>query len=201
MTEYARRLEFLAGIWPPEHLGQLAPRAALQCRGSAFQKVVRLKPEQLKVNSMEGIKLIITTLGGVWGKIVLEDTYSKFEKAIFGVSQRPDESNESYVARHEVLFEDLVAQGATLSDMRAYILLRNSTLTPDDKKRVIVEAQGNLKYDTVVSATRMLGAKFFYEVQGQQKNYKTKTYDVNYVQDFEEDCNYADESNYALAAD
>jgi hypothetical protein len=85
--------------------------------------------------------------------------------------------------------------------MRAYILLRNSTLTPDDKKRVIVEAQGNLKYDTVVSAIRMLGAKFFYEVQGQQKNYKTKTYDVNYVQDFEEDCNYADESNYALAAD
>jgi hypothetical protein len=31
--------------------------------------VVRLKPEQLKVNSLEGIKLIVTTLGGVWGKL------------------------------------------------------------------------------------------------------------------------------------
>ena len=94
MTEYARRLEFLAGIWPPEHLGQLAPRAALQCRGSAFQKVVRLKPEQLKVNSMEGIKLIITTLGGVWGKIVLEDTYSKFESDLWSIAETGREQRE-----------------------------------------------------------------------------------------------------------
>lgn len=144
---------------------------------------MRLKPEQLKVNSLEGVKLIVTTLGGVWGKTVLEDKYSKFERAIFGVSQKADESNESYVARHEVLFEDLVAQGATLSDMRAYLLLRNSTLTSEDKKRVVVEPQGNLKYDLVVNAIRMLGAKFFHEVQGQQRNYKSKTYDVNYVQE------------------
>lgn len=64
---------------------------------------------------------------------MLEDKYSKFERAIFGVSQKADESNESYVARHEVLFEDLVAQGATLSDMRAYLLPRNSTLTSASK--------------------------------------------------------------------
>ena len=148
MTEYARRLEFLAGIWPAEHLNQLAPRAALQCKGSAFQKVVRIKPEQLKVNSTEGIKLLVTTLGGVWGKTVLEDKYGKFERAIYGVSQRSDESNESYVARHDVLFEDVLAQGATFNDMRAYILLRNSALSPEDKKRVIIEAQGNLRYDS-----------------------------------------------------
>ena len=174
MTEYARRLEFLAGIWPAEHLNQLAPRAALQCKGSAFQKVVRIKPEQLKVNSTEGIKLLVTTLGGVWGKTVLEDKYGKFERAIYGVSQRSDESNESYVARHDVLFEDVLAQGATFNDMRAYILLRNSALSPEDKKRVIIEAQGNLRYDTVTTAIRMLGAKFFHEVQGAQKNYKSK---------------------------
>ena len=79
----------------------------------SFQKVVRLKPDQLKVNSLDGIKLIVTTLGRVWGKTVLEDKYSKFERAIFGVSQKSDESNESYVARHEVLFGDLILQGAT----------------------------------------------------------------------------------------
>lgn len=65
--------------------------------------MVRLKPEQLKVNSLEGIKLIVTTLGGVWGKTVLEDKYSKFERAIFGVSQKADESNESYVAMKSCL--------------------------------------------------------------------------------------------------
>ena len=69
LTEYSRRLEFLAGIWPQEQLQQLAPRAALQCKGSAFQKVVRIAPEKLKVPSVEGVKLLVTTLGGVWGRL------------------------------------------------------------------------------------------------------------------------------------
>ena len=71
LTEYSRRLEFLAGIWPQEQLQQLAPRAALQCKGSAFQKVVRIAPEKLKGPSVEGVKILVTTLGGVWGKTTL----------------------------------------------------------------------------------------------------------------------------------
>ena len=161
LTEYSRRLEFLAGIWPQEQLSQLAPRAALQCKGSAIQKVVRIAPEKLKVPSVEGVKLLVTTLGGVWGKTTLENRFEKFEKAIFGLSQRQDESNESYVARHDILFEDLVTQGISFKDVRAYILLRNSALSAEDKKRVLVESKGELQYETVTSAIRMLGAKFF----------------------------------------
>lgn len=105
LVEYSKKLEFLAGVWPAEHLNQLAPRAALLCKGSAFQKVLRLSPEKLKVGSIEGVKLIATTLGGVWGKTPLETKYEKFERAIYGTSQRSNESNESYLARHEILFE------------------------------------------------------------------------------------------------
>ena len=82
LTEYTKRLEFLAGLWPVEFLGQLAPRAALQCKGSAFQKVVRIPPEKLKTSDLTGVKLLVKTLGGVWGKTTLEDKYEKFEKAI-----------------------------------------------------------------------------------------------------------------------
>ena len=196
LAEYTKRLEFLAGIWPAEFLNQLAPRAALQCKGSAFQKVVRIPTEKLKVNDLTGVQLLVTTLGGVWGKTTLEDKYEKFERAIYGVSQRSDESNESYVARHEILFEDVVAQGASLSDMRAYILLRNSALSPEDKKRVVIEAKGNLKYETVIQAIRMLGAKFFHEVQGQQKSYRSKTYDVNHVQETEEEAFISEDHVY-----
>eukprot|EP00435_Cladocopium_sp_Y103_P001301 s6071_g1.t1 len=200
LTEYTKRLEFLAGIWPVKHLGQLAPRAALQCKGSAFQKVVRLQPDKLKVNDLTGVKLLVSTLGGVWGKTTLEDKYEKFERAIFGTSQRSDESNESYLARHEILFEDMISQGATLTDMRAYILLRNSVLSADDKKRVLVEAKGNLKYDSVTEAIRMLGAKFFQEIQGQQKSHRNKTYEVNYMQDGDEET-FVGETEHVFAAD
>ena len=121
LADYSRRLEFLAGIWPQEFLNQLAPRAALQCRGSAFQKVMRLSTDKLKVNNLSGVQLLVKTLGGAWGKTVLKDKYEKFERAIYGISQKNDESNESYVARHEVVFEDVLSQGATIEDMRAYI--------------------------------------------------------------------------------
>ena len=195
IVDYGRRLEFLAGMWPSEHLSQLAPRAALLCEGSAFQKVIRLKAEKLKVNDDSGIKLLVQTLGGVWGKVNLETRYEKFEKAIYGTTQRMDESNESYLARHEIVFEDLVSQGATLQDVRSYILLRNSILASEDKKRVVVESGGNLQYDQVVSSLRLLGSRFFGEVQGQSKGAaRTKTYDVNVMTDQEWETSNVDES-------
>ena len=48
LAEYTKRLEFLAGMWPAEFLNQLAPKAALQCKGSAFQKVVRIPTEKFE---------------------------------------------------------------------------------------------------------------------------------------------------------
>lgn len=195
LSDYARRLSFLAGVWPKEHLDLLAPRAALQCKGSAFQKVVRLDATKLKVKSDAGIKLLVQTLGGVWGKTTLEDKYERFEKAIYGISQKGDESNESYMARHEVVFEDMITQGASMEDMRAYILLRNSNMNSEDKKRVIVEAAGNLTYDAVTKAIRMLGSRFFQELQGQTKGVKNKTYEINMTQDQEEEI-YAGEETF-----
>ena len=126
VNEYTRRLEFLANVWLVEHLGQLAPRACLLCEGTAFQKVVRLDPVKLKVQSLDGIKLVVTTLGGVWGQSKTEHKYERFERALFGTIQKSDETHTSYIARHEVQYEDLLSLGATLEEMRAYILLRNS---------------------------------------------------------------------------
>lgn len=163
--------------------------------------MVRLPPEKLKVNCLEGIKLIVKTLGGVWGKTVLEDRYEKFERAIYGISQKNDESNESYMSRHEILFEDMLAQGSSINDVRAYCLLRNSALSAEDKKRVLVEAKGNLQYDRVTTAIRMLGAKFFHEVQGQQKQCRGKTYEVNHVQENDDEVFHTEDQSVLYAAD
>lgn len=201
IADYSRRLEFLTGIWPTEALNQLAPRAALLCEGSAFQKILRLPAEKLKVNDNSGVRLLVTTLGGVWGKTPLETRYEKFEKAIYGTNQKNDETNESYVARHEILFEDLVAQGTSFQDLRAYILLRNSGLNQEDKKRVLVDSQGELKYSQVISSIRLLGSKFFGELQGQART-KTKTYDVNYAEEDDQDSGgYNTHSDFAFMAE
>ena len=50
VTEYGKKLEFLASIWPKEHLPALAPRVALLCEGTAFKKLARLSPDKLKAS-------------------------------------------------------------------------------------------------------------------------------------------------------
>ena len=190
VNEYTRRLEFLANIWPQDQLALLAARACLLCEGTAFSKVVRLDATKLKVQSTEGIKLVVKTLGGVWGQSKLETKYERFEKAIFGTVQKPDETHKSYLARHEVQYEELINMGASLEEMRAYILIRNSGLSPEDKKKIIIDSGGNLEYDKVTSALQLLGSKFFAEVQSgaaSRTNTRTKTYDVNYVDEDEHD--------------
>ena len=102
--------------------------------------------------------------------------------------------NEPSTARHEVQYEDMLSLGATLEEMRAYILLRNSGLDPEDKKRIIVDAKGTLDYQKIVSAIQLLGSRFFGEVQngGNKTNVRTKNYDVNYVDSIEEEAHHVD---------
>ena len=184
INDFSRRVTFLAGIWPQDQMTLLAPRIAMSCEGSAFQKMVRLDPSKLKVSDTTGVALIVKTLGGVFGKTTLENRFERFERAIYTTVQRPDESHESFVARPEVQFEDLLSQGVSLEDVRAYVLLRNSGLTAEEKKKVIVDADGNLTYGKVIDALRLLGSKFFHEVQnGSKPAARQKTYDVNFIQD------------------
>lgn len=83
INEYAKKKEFLAGLWPPGHLSHLAPWAAMLCEGSSFKRIMRLDPAKLKVNSLDGGKLLISTLGGIWGKSNLEDKLSVLGEQFF----------------------------------------------------------------------------------------------------------------------
>ena len=151
----------------------------MMCEGSAFKRVMRIPPGKLKVSSFDGVKALVEALGGLWGKTVLEDKFEKFERAIFSTTQRSDETNESYLARHDYLFEELISLKVTLTEIRAYILLRNSGLAPEDKKKLIVDSKGTLDYQAVVDSLKLLGSRFFHEVQGGNKNpNRTKTYDT-----------------------
>ena len=59
------------------------------------------------------------------------------------------------------------------------MLLRQSTLPAEDKKRILLEHEGELRYKPVVKSYRLLGSKFFSEFQSGKSSNKTKVYDVN----------------------
>ncbi|CAE7210818.1 unnamed protein product [Symbiodinium pilosum] len=196
VDEYVKRLQFLKELWPEEHLSLLGPRAALLAEGAAFQKVSRIAPDK----SPDGVKILAEQLGGTWGRLQVEDKFHYFEQAIYQTQQKHDETNDSYIARHDAQFEELLSRKVQLEETRAYILLRHSQLAPEDKKRVIVESKGDLKYAETIKAIKLLGSHFFGERQnrngssagtsrGQERN---KVYDVNMTEaDDSEEINMA----------
>ena len=185
IDEYVKRLQFLKELWPSEHLSLLGPRAALLVEGAAFQKVSRISPEKLK--SADGVKFLAEQLGGAWGRLQVEEKFHFFEQAIFQTQQKHDETNDSYIARHDAQFEELLSRNVGLDEVRAYVLLRHSQLAPEDKKRVIVESKGDLKYAETIKAIRLLGSRFFGDLQNKagsgtgagRGSEPTKVYDVN----------------------
>ena len=177
LTEYSRKLELLASMWPKEFMPQLATRAALLCEGTAFKKVARLDPTKLKSSDEGGVKLLVATLGGSWGQTDLERSYDYFERAIYGTVQKSDETHDSYIARHDVHFEEMLSQGTTLDQIRAYVLLRQSQLS------IVIESGGKLEYSKVGPAIRLLGSRFFSDLQGQRTGHRNKVYDANVLEE------------------
>ena len=69
INEYTKKVEFLASLWPEEHLHLLAPRIAMKCKNVVhFRESCEFSPEKLKAQWLQGVKSVITALGGVWGK-------------------------------------------------------------------------------------------------------------------------------------
>lgn len=179
VQDYTRKLQFLASLWPVDYLDQLAPRAALLVEGTAFQKVARISADKLKVKSTAGVEALVSAIGGSWGNTELEDRYEHFEKALYGTVQRTDESHDSFLSRMDVSFEELISRKTTLEEVRAYVLLKQSTLPAEDKKRILLELGGKLTYAPVVKSFRLLGSKFFSEVQHGKVTAKSRVYDAN----------------------
>ena len=199
VQEYTQKLKFLAAMWPSESLPLLAPRAALLVEGTAFRKIARLDPAKLKTSTTAGVALLVEAIGGSWGSTEIEERYEYFEKALYGTVQKPDESHDSFLARMENNFVELISRNTTLEEVQAYVLLRQSTLQADDKKRILLEHQGDLKYKPVVKAFRLLGSKFFNEFQSGKTASKTKVYDVNFTEEHDSTSSVSQVADSALA--
>eukprot|EP00435_Cladocopium_sp_Y103_P052412 s757_g16.t1 len=181
LTDYTKKVQLLMNMWPDGKWTELATRLILGCSGSAFQKL-QLKSAEITANDKKSIQQIIELLGGQWGQIPLEKKYEAAERALFRCAQRSDETNDSYLARADVLWQELLNKEIKLEELQAYITLRGSNLNAEDKKRVVIDSQvsteGKLTLPRVSAAIRMLGAGFFHEITAGKKGNKLKTYDA-----------------------
>ena len=101
LEQYKQKVELLSEIWPENKVNEMITRLILNTTGSAFQKL-QLNRAKLITGDKAWIQLLISLLGGQWGKVSLEKTYEIVEKALFKCVQRQDESNDSFLARCDV---------------------------------------------------------------------------------------------------
>ena len=175
---YQQKVELVYAAWPKGRVTELITRLILGCKGSAFAKL-QLHQSELLDGTEKSVHRVVELLGGQWGKIPLEQQYQDAEKALFETSQKTDETNDSYLARSDVMWSRLLAQKMSLEDLQAYIMLRGSLLTSDEKKKVILDSEvdGRLTVKRVTHAIRTLGASFFMDMTNQKKVSRTKIYD------------------------
>ena len=190
---WTNKVMLLLAAWPQGKVLELATRLILNCKGTAFQKA-QLHQSEILTNDPKGIRRLVEIVGGRWGQVPLEKKFELAEKALFRGSQKQDETADSFLARSDVIWTELLSKNVKLEELRAYIVLRGSKLSPEDKKRIIVESGaesgGVLNMTKVESAVRMLGSGFFQEFTSGRKDKALKTYDhtaFNVEEENEED--------------
>ena len=190
MTMYQQRVELVLAAWPKNRIQELVTRLILNCQGSAFQKL-QLHHQELSSGDEKAVQKLIELLGGSWGRIALQKQYEEAEQALFHCSQRSDETNDSFLARADILWSRLLSRKLSWEDLQAFVLLRGSTLSPEEKKKVILDADssasGKLTVARVSDAIRLLEASFFGDLTRQKRSTRLKVYDNNAVLVAEDD--------------
>eukprot|EP00435_Cladocopium_sp_Y103_P024425 s3886_g6.t1 len=177
---YQQKVELVLAAWPKNRISELITRLILNCQGTAFQKL-QIHHAELLTGEEKSVQRIIELLGGQWGKIGLERQYEDAENALYHCQQRPDESNDSFLARSDVLWAKFLARKTKLEDLQPYVVLRGSLLSSEEKKKVILESdqslEGKLTIQRVTEAIRVLGATFFSDMTGQKRTQRSKVYE------------------------
>ena len=155
VREYVGKVKFLEGICPKKDKSMLAPRLAMLCKGTAWSQVRNVKAELL-TDSENGVKHLLAALA-TWEESSELKTFELFEKAIYKVTQKSDETTASFVNRLAVAFEEVGE--VTLKDVRAFILLRQCALSNEDKKKILTMTSGVLEIQLVEQAMRSLSTK------------------------------------------
>ena len=175
IREYTEKVKFIEGFCPSKDKPMLAPRLAMLCKGTAWGQVKSIASTEL-VDPSKGVKRLLEALSS-WEEASELKTFEQFEKAIYKVTQKNDEATNSFVNRLDVAFHD-IGEETTLKEVKAFIMLRQSSLSSEDKRKVISMVNGQLEIGKVEKAMRSLATRVLVGANEPRK----KVYPINYVE-------------------
>eukprot|EP00435_Cladocopium_sp_Y103_P053005 s2015_g16.t2 len=89
---------------------------------------LQLHQSEVTQNDRKSIQKIIELLGGHWGQIALEQKYEFAERALYRCQQKSDESADSYLARADIMWTELINKSLKISDLQAAEVRRECRL-------------------------------------------------------------------------
>ena len=173
VKEYIEKVKFIDNICPKKDRPMLAPPLAMLCRGTAWGQVKNLQSDEL-TDPVDGVKNLLAALS-TWEESTEMKTYEQFERAIYKTAQKTDESSMSYVNRLQVAMDELGAK--SVKEFHAFLLLRQSALNPEDKKRVLTMTNGDMDTKKIEKSMRTLATSIL-----ASGDVKKKVYATNYVE-------------------
>eukprot|EP00435_Cladocopium_sp_Y103_P005105 s4875_g1.t1 len=176
VREYTQKVRFLHGVCPPGQRGMLAPRLAMLCKGTAWNQVRNIPAEKL-TSADNGVSVLLEALA-TWEESAEMVTFEKFERALYKVLQKSDESTMSFTNRLNVAFDDL-GDKVKVSDFKAFVLLRQSCLSSEDKRKILTMTGGTMETKEIDKAMRALSTKVLTSANEQRK----KVYPTNFVEE------------------
>ena len=184
VREYVEKVRFIEAVCPDRDKSMLAPRLAMLCKGTAWGQVKALDASSL-TDKNEGVKNLLKALAS-WEESAEMKTYELFEKALYKTNQKADESTTSFVNRLQVAMDELGT--VDVKQFHAFLLLRQSALGLEDRKRVLTMTAGDMKVSKVEQAMRTLATN----VLSAGAEPKKRVYPTNYVEpEVEQDANVA----------
>lgn len=90
IREFSQKAKFLHGVMPKAQRMYLAPRLAMQCKGTAWSQVRLLEPAKLN-DPENGVEYLLTALA-LWEENSELKTYEFFERALYKVTQKADDA-------------------------------------------------------------------------------------------------------------
>ena len=175
IREFSQRARFIHGVMPEKDKPNLAPRLAMLCKGTAWSQVRQLDPKKL-TKADSGVEYLLAALSA-WEETSEMKTYELFERALYKVVQKSDEASHSFSLRLQAAFNE-IGDDVTVKQMQAFVMLRQSGLSSEDKKKILTMTGGKLDLTAVDQAMRSLSTRV---LMGPGET-KKKIYPINFTE-------------------
>jgi hypothetical protein len=147
-NDYKAKIQLLLMTWPAKFKKELAVRMAIQMTGTAWDKLKTMM-DKISAEDCSGVQAILSSL---------ERWADGYENSLFAPTRRAEESLQSFCNHVDAAF--LKITNLKIENIHAYILMMQSGLPVEDRKKIVILANNDMVPKKIEDAMNTMGSEF-----------------------------------------